>query len=220
MRDAYATGELVLHALPRGTSFDGIRVLDLLISSAGLVLASPLLVGIYALLKLEGEDPLFSHERVGRGGRIFQCLKFRTMVPNADRILAKVLAEDPVLREEWSLNQKLRDDPRVTRLGAFLRRTSLDELPQLINILKGEMSLVGPRPVVPEELVRYGSDAGYYLAVRPGLTGPWQISGRNGISYETRIRMDVEYVKSKSLLVDLKILFKTIPAVAIARGAY
>ncbi|MEO0972370.1 MAG: sugar transferase, partial [Pseudomonadota bacterium] len=172
------------------------------------------------LIRLSGGPILFRQRRIGRRGEMFSCWKFRTMVPDAQQALQRVLDADPAARAEWQRDQKLRDDPRVTRIGNFLRRTSLDELPQLLNVLRGEMSLVGPRPVVKDELVRYGSRARYYLSVKPGLTGLWQISGRNDTSYSRRVALDVFYVKNCSLQFDIWILWRTVGVVLCGFGAY
>jgi len=184
------------------------------------VLFSPLIVTVFAASAIYGESPLFRHRRVGRDGNQFDCLKFRTMVPNAEAMLEDLLASDPGLRIEWEQNQKLKDDPRVTPLGKFLRSTSLDELPQLWNVLKGEMSLVGPRPVTREELLRYGRNAVIYMLVRPGVTGLWQVSGRNNAEYRKRVAMDVCYVKNQSAVLDTWILMKTVLVVVTRHGAY
>lgn len=163
---------------------------------------------------------MFGHTRVGQHGQAFKCLKFRSMVVNADAVLKDLLDRDPSARMEWDLEFKLRDDIRITRIGRFLRRTSLDELPQLLNVVRGEMSLVGPRPIVEEELVRYGDDVRYYLMARPGMTGLWQVSGRNDTDYATRVSLDVSYVKSWSLRRDLGILIRTVKVVVTGSGAY
>jgi undecaprenyl-phosphate galactose phosphotransferase len=163
---------------------------------------------------------LFKHRRVGQGGKIFNCLKFRTMVPNADKVLQDLLDSDREIKEEWLRDHKLRHDPRITRLGRFLRRTSLDELPQLWNVLRGEMSLVGPRPVVPDELRRYGNRVTVLLSARPGITGLWQISGRSDTDYRRRVALDVCYVRSCNLPLDVYILAKTLPVVFARSGAY
>ena len=162
----------------------------------------------------------FSQKRMGASGEEFQCLKFRTMIPDAEERLQKLLELDPAAKAEWGATRKLKNDPRITKLGRFLRKTSLDELPQLWNVLRGDMSLVGPRPVVSDELDEYGRGAVYYLAARPGLTGLWQVSGRNDVRYGRRIALDRAYVGSASLLLDLKILLKTIRVVLFPRGAY
>jgi lipopolysaccharide/colanic/teichoic acid biosynthesis glycosyltransferase len=142
------------------------------------------------------------------------------MVNDADALLDRALREDPELRQEWWTNRKLRRDPRITKLGAFLRRSSIDELPQLFNVLRGEMSIVGPRPIVVEEVVKYGNNIEYYYLARPGLTGSWQVSGRNDVSYQTRVQLDRKYVENWSLFADINIIGKTIPAVLGARGVY
>ncbi|MBV8336761.1 MAG: sugar transferase [Alphaproteobacteria bacterium] len=196
------------------------RALDAAGALALIVLLSPIMLLIAALVAMEGGPVLFGHERVGFGGRPFRCLKFRTMVPNAAEVLADLLARDPAAAREWATTQKLRNDPRITHVGKFLRKTSLDELPQLWNILVGEMSLVGPRPIVQSEVERYGSDIDYYYAVRPGLTGLWQVRGRSNTSYAERIEMDFEYVSSRSVGRDLKILIETVPAVLRRSGAF
>jgi undecaprenyl-phosphate galactose phosphotransferase len=172
------------------------------------------------MVRRDGGPALFRHRRIGAGGRMFDCIKFRTMVVNADEVLRKKIKADAQVAAEWTATQKLRDDPRVTRIGSFLRRSSLDELPQLLNVLHGEMSLVGPRPIVQAEVARYGSDIEYYYAAKPGLTGLWQVSGRSDMSYARRIRLDVWYVRNWALWHDIAILFKTIPAVFLQRGAH
>ena len=185
----------------------------------GLVFA-PLIVVIFFMLRRGGGPVIYVHRRVGRGGRMFPCFKFRTMVPNADHALRDMLEKNPELQAEWVRDHKLRHDPRVTRLGRFLRRTSLDELPQLVNVLRGEMSLVGPRPVVREELLRYGKNVGTYLAARPGITGLWQVTGRNDTDYRRRVVLDTYYVRNQNLFLDLYILAKTTGVVLGGNGAY
>jgi len=180
----------------------------------------PLIVVIFFMLRKGGGPVIYVHRRVGRGGRMFPCLKFRTMVPNADHVLRELLESSPELQAEWVQDHKLRHDPRVTRLGRFLRRTSLDELPQLVNVLRGEMSLVGPRPVVREELLRYGKNVGTYLAARPGITGLWQVTGRNDTDYRRRVVLDTYYVRNQNLFLDLYILAKTTGVVLGGNGAY
>jgi Undecaprenyl-phosphate galactose phosphotransferase WbaP len=196
------------------------RVLDVVGTAILAVLFSPLIVMVFILAALSGREPLFRHTRVGRDGKSFDCLKFRTMVPNAEQVLAEILANDPALRAEWESDHKLRDDPRVTRFGKFLRSTSLDELPQLWNVIKGDMSLVGPRPITREELLRYGRNAVIYMLVRPGLTGLWQVSGRNFVEYRKRVAMDVCYVKNQSVVLDTWILMKTVLVVITRHGAH
>lgn len=195
---------------------------DLSVVILSLPLVIPLLLLIALLVRLSSPGPaLFRQLRVGKGGKPIKVLKFRSMYRDAETRLKELLASDPKARAEWKKMHKLRHDPRVTRLGAFLRRTSLDELPQLINVLKGEMSLVGPRPVTDEELkTKYRDKADYYKLVRPGITGLWQISGRNDISYEQRVNMDTWYVFNWSMHIDLVILYKTIWVVLGRKGAY
>jgi exopolysaccharide production protein ExoY len=195
------------------------RAFDVVGASFAILLLSPLLVFI-AGLYLSGGSPLFKHRRVGRDGVFFDCIKFRTMVTDADRVLQNLLDSDRQIKEEWLRDHKLRDDPRITRFGRFLRRTSLDELPQLWNVLRGEMSLVGPRPVVPDELRRYGRRAATFLSARPGITGLWQISGRNNTDYRRRVALDVCYVRSRSVILDAYIMVKTLRVVFTTRGAY
>jgi exopolysaccharide production protein ExoY len=192
------------------------------LGAAALLLAfSPLLLTIAWLIwRADGSPVLFSHFRVGRDGRLFKCLKFRTMRLDADRVLKDLLDSDPALREEWLRDQKLRHDPRVTKIGEFLRRTSLDELPQLLNVLRGEMSLVGPRPITMSELAKYGASRWHYLNVRPGITGLWQVSGRNNTTYERRVALDRHYVEHRSVAMDLKILLRTVYVVLRRDGAH
>ncbi len=197
------------------------RTFDFTSAGLALIIFSPLFLMIMALVKLTDKGPAFyGHSRIGHKGRTFKCLKFRTMAVNGDELLRKHLRENPEAAEEWRKTRKLRDDPRVTAVGRVLRKLSLDELPQLLNILRGEMSVVGPRPVVDDELKVYDSSAIYYLQTRPGLTGLWQISGRNDVSYETRIAFDTHYVQNWSLGQDVSIILRTIPAVCMARGSY
>jgi len=190
--------------------------------AGALVLAalfSPLMIAASVVLARTGSI-IYRHKRVGVGGKTFECLKFRTMVPDADRLLHELLATDDKLKAEWLNGHKLRQDPRVTSIGAFLRRTSLDELPQLWNVLRGEMSLVGPRPVIREELLRYGRASAAYLATRPGITGLWQTMGRNDTDYRRRVAMDVYYVRNQTVLLDMYILAKTVRVVLAGDGAY
>ena len=189
------------------------RVLDIIVAAATLVVLAPILLATALLIAVSlGRPVLFAHERVGRKGHRFRCFKFRTMVTDAEARLAEVLARDPALAAEWQETRKLRNDPRVTRLGLVLRRTSIDELPQLLNVLRGDMSCVGPRPVTADELGRYGDAAEAYLAARPGLTGLWQVSGRSALSYQARVALDGLYAARRSLLLDIVILLRTIPA--------
>lgn len=193
---------------------------DILGASFLLAALSPLFAYLVWRIRQTGGAAIYGHRRVGKHGKPFQCYKFRTMVPNAEAILKDLLASDPVARAEWARDFKLKNDPRVTAIGAFLRKTSLDELPQLWNVLKGEMSLVGPRPVVQAELERYGDQLDYYLETRPGITGLWQISGRNDIDYCDRVNLDAWYVKNWSLWYDFVILAKTVRVVLRGKGAY
>lgn len=196
------------------------RALDVIVSGVALILSSPVMLVVAALVKLDGGSALFGHNRIGRDGKIFPCLKFRSMVMGGDKILAEHLAENPEAAAEWKASQKLQNDPRVTKIGKFLRSTSLDELPQLINVLRGDMSLVGPRPIVRDEVAHYSHDIAHYYRVRPGVTGLWQVSGRSDVSYAQRVQMDSWYVRNWSLWHDIAILFKTVPAVFKRSGAY
>jgi lipopolysaccharide/colanic/teichoic acid biosynthesis glycosyltransferase len=188
---------------------------------SALAFVAPLFVAILVAIRLQDGGPaLFKQTRIGRGGRRFTCLKFRSMAFDADARLAALLARDPAAAAEWRLNRKLRDDPRTLgRIGRILRASSLDELPQLLNVVRGEMSMVGPRPIVEEEIPRYDTMFRYYAAVRPGLTGLWQVLGRNNISYARRVRLDAAYVRKRALTLDLWILWRTPPAVLLRRGA-
>ncbi|MGK7865924.1 sugar transferase [Falsiroseomonas sp. E2-1-a20] len=197
------------------------RALDILGAGTLLLLCLPVFLVLAALVRMDGGPAFYAHERVGRGGRLFGCLKFRSMVADADRRLAALLDRDPQARAEWEATRKLKSDPRITALGRFLRASSLDELPQILNVLAGQMSLVGPRPVQAAELaVFYGPAAQHYMTVRPGITGPWQVSGRNDTSYAQRVALDVAYARQPSLLNDVKILLRTPMAVLARRGAY
>jgi Undecaprenyl-phosphate galactose phosphotransferase WbaP len=195
-------------------AFDYIMALLLLLFSL------PLLLLIAASVALDGGTVLYEHTRVGRDGRLFQCLKFRTMMPNATQVLAEILAQDPVARQEWEETRKLKDDRRITRLGHFLRRYSLDELPQLVNVLRGEMSLIGPRPMTKTEIDNYGEGVDFYLQVRPGITGLWQVSGRNNLGVVERNELNTWYVKNWSFWLDVTILLRTVPTVLGREGAY
>jgi Undecaprenyl-phosphate galactose phosphotransferase WbaP len=196
------------------------RLFDTSMAALLLLIFAPLMLLIAAALKAEGGSVLFSHMRVGKKGKQFNCYKFRSMIPNADQALKILLSNNPQLQDEWNREHKLKSDPRISKLGAILRKSSLDELPQLFNVLKSEMSLVGPRPIVSEELEKYGLEKTYYLMVRPGMTGLWQVSGRNAVDYETRVYLDAWYVKNWSLWYDLAILAKTFKAVLLRRGAF
>ena len=191
------------------------------IAAAGLlVFFSPFLAVIAVLIFVrEGGPVVFAHRRIGRGGQEFNCLKFRTMVRDADRVLEEHLARDPNARAEWDATFKLADDPRIMRLGRLLRKTSLDELPQLWNVLRGDMSMVGPRPIVAEERHFYKEFIADYVSVLPGLTGAWQVGGRSATTYDARVAMDVDYVRNRSFFGDLKIVVKTIVVVLRRDGA-
>lgn len=186
---------------------------------AMLLILAPVLLIIAAAVALDGGPVLYSHTRIGVRGRLFGCLKFRSMMPDSDEVLRRLLNSDPAAAAEWAETQKLRRDPRITAVGRWLRATSLDELPQLLNILRLDMSLVGPRPIVQAEVPRYGDDIAYYFEARPGLTGLWQVSGRSDTGYDQRVRLDTWYVKNWSIWHDLAILAKTVPAVLRRRGA-
>ena len=173
-----------------------------------------------AIFVLDGRPIFFRHRRIGKDGSSFDCLKFRTMAKDADAALVRHLSADPIAMVEWQATRKLKQDPRITPIGRVLRETSLDELPQLINVIRGDMSLVGPRPIVADEMPRYGSAITEYQSVRPGLTGLWQCSGRNDVSYERRIMLDRQYVRTWSFTRDLAIMLKTVPAVLRSRGVY
>jgi Undecaprenyl-phosphate galactose phosphotransferase WbaP len=197
------------------------RALDVIGAGLGLVLLAPFFLVVALLVRADGGPAFFAHQRVGRGGKLFGCLKFRSMVIDSQARLEALLASDPAARAEWEATRKLKNDPRITRIGRFLRSTSLDELPQLINVLRGDMSLVGPRPVQEAEIDRYyGASAAHYMAVRPGITGLWQVSGRSETSYESRVALDVSYVSRPSMLADLSILLRTPVAVLSRRGAH
>ncbi|KAF0814539.1 putative sugar transferase EpsL [Andreprevotia sp. IGB-42] len=198
------------------------RAFDLFGASVGLLLLSPLFLFAAIQIKRQGGPGavFFGHVRVGMNGAPFKCWKFRTMVHNSQEVLEKLLSSSADAREEWDKDFKLRNDPRITRIGAFLRKTSLDEIPQLWNVLRGEMSLVGPRPIITEELERYGDKVDFYLEARPGLTGLWQVSGRNDTSYDERVALDAWYVKNWNLWYDVAIVCKTIKTVVKGSGAY
>ncbi|RUM35469.1 MAG: sugar transferase, partial [Desulfobulbus sp.] len=201
---------------------------DVVFSSLFLVLMSPVMLLIMLCIKLDSRGPVFyRHTRIMATGREFKCLKFRTMEVDADRKLSELLEKDPELAEEWEQNYKLKEDPRITRIGRFLRRTSLDELPQFFNVLKGEMSVVGARPIVGKELEEYykksdsDQSAGRYVSMKPGITGPWQVSKRNDIDdYQERVELDDWYVLNHSLWYDIKIICKTIRCMFSGKGAY
>ena len=194
-------------------------LLDRCAAAMLLLLLAPLFVVVMLLIRRDGGAALFRHQRIGFNGRMFGCMKFRTMTSDADKALERVLAHDPAAAAEWHATQKLRRDPRVTGVGRFLRMSSLDELPQLVNVLRGDMSLVGPRLIVRAEVARYGREFQQYCRARPGLTGLWQVSGRSDTSYAERVMLDVDYVANYSFWRDTTILCKTIPAVVMRKGA-
>jgi exopolysaccharide production protein ExoY len=196
------------------------RAIDIFGALLIAIALSPPLVTACIALWLQGGPVIYKHRRIGRGGKTFECLKFRTMQPNADQALRDLLEQNPELKLEWVRDHKLRNDPRVTPIGRFLRHTSLDELPQLWNVLRGEMSLVGPRPIVREELLRYGRKVQDYLAIKPGITGLWQVMGRNDTNYRRRVVLDTYYARNQNLLLDVYILVKTTGVVLGRTGAY
>ena len=197
------------------------RALDIVLSVALLVVLAPLFLLIMIAVRVEDPGPVFFlHRRIGRFGREFRCLKFRSMVVGADARLDEILAGDSRLRKEWLVDRKLRCDPRVTRIGAFLRRSSLDELPQIVNVLRGDMSIVGPRPIVSSEVPKYGRYFVNYCSVRPGMTGLWQISGRNDVCYRRRVALDVLYTRTRSLRLYLFIIMRTPFCILVSRGCY
>ncbi|WP_413502565.1 undecaprenyl-phosphate galactose phosphotransferase WbaP [Serratia proteamaculans] len=210
----------VSNSLAKRTSRFLKRSFDIAGSVSIILLLSPILAILAYLVSKDGGKAIYGHERVGRDGNKFKCLKFRSMVMNSQEVLKHLLENDPEARSEWDKDFKLKNDPRITRVGKFIRKTSLDELPQLFNVLKGEMSLVGPRPVIEKELERYAGDVDYYLMAKPGMTGLWQVSGRNDVDYDTRVYFDAWYVKNWSLWNDIAILFKTINVVLKRDGAY
>ena len=197
------------------------RFVDVVLAISAIVLLAPLLIICFVATVITSPGPaLFRHKRVGFNGRQFNCLKFRTMVTDAPERLERVLKSDPLAASEWAANRKLKNDPRVTPIGAILRKSSLDELPQLFNVLKGEMSIVGPRPVTDEELQRYTSSMGAYLACRPGITGLWQVSGRSSTTYDKRVACDAFYARNWSMALDAKIVIVTIPSLLVSDCAY
>ncbi len=199
------------------------RPFDIIFSSIIILLTLPIMLLIALVIKLTDKGPIFfKQKRVGFRGKSFYVIKFRTMYPDAEKRLKELLEKDPKAKEEWEKYWKLKNDPRITPIGRFLRKTSLDELPQFFNVLKGEMSVVGPRPVVEEELEKFYKDKiKYYISVKPGITGYWQVEGRSDIEdYEKRVEMDVWYIKNMSFWLDLKIIFKTIWVMLTGKGAY
>jgi len=199
------------------------RAFDIFFSLFVLIVFSPLYLVLAVLISISSPGSIFYvQQRVGKNHKPFGCIKFRTMVHNADEVLASMIADSPHMRDEFEANFKLRNDPRITWIGKFLRLTSLDEFPQFWNVLKGDMSVVGPRPLVPDELHKYGNRIDKVLKIRPGITGLWQVSGRNDIPYPQRVQMDVYYVNCRNGLLDLWVISKTIGVVIFPRnnGAY
>ncbi len=195
-------------------------IIDRLGALCALILFFPLFLIFIPQIRKDGGSAFYGHTRIGKNGKPFKCWKFRSMSANGDEILKRHLADNPEAQAEWDRDFKLKDDPRVTKIGHFLRKTSLDELPQFWNVLKGDMSLVGPRPVVEQERKFYGAAFADYMSVKPGVTGLWQVSGRNNTTYEERVAMDVQYIREWSLGKDISILFKTVYVVITGHGAY
>jgi lipopolysaccharide/colanic/teichoic acid biosynthesis glycosyltransferase len=197
------------------------RLFDVSFAALALLLTAPIFAVLLLMIRGTSRGPaVYKHRRIGRGGNQFDCLKFRTMVEDADRALEKLLDECPDCRAEFDATYKLKNDPRITSVGKFLRRTSLDELPQFWNVLRGDMSVVGPRPIVEEERERYGEDLSVVLSVRPGLTGLWQVSGRNDLDYQTRVDLDKRYVLTRRFASDMQIILKTLSVMVKKDGAY
>lgn len=194
------------------------RIMDIVLAVLLLPVLLPVIALLYVVTRLDGGPGFFGHARIGRDGRTFRCWKIRTMVPDAETVLKTYLAANPDAALEWARDYKLTDDPRITSVGRFLRETSLDELPQIWNVLVGEMSFVGPRPVTAEELTKYRGYEWCYLSVKPGITGLWQVSGRNNVKYSERVQMDVDYLSSHSLTGDLWIILRTIGVVLNRTG--
>lgn len=196
------------------------RGFDLVCAGTALLLVLPLFIPIAFLIRMDGGPAIFRQERVGKGGKRFLCYKFRSMCVNADEVFEEYLAQNPQAAEEWHTFQKLKKDVRVTKIGSFIRRTSLDEIPQLINVIKGDMSLVGPRPIMPDQQIFYGDDFIFYESVRPGITGPWQVSGRNQLTFDERVKLECYYTKNWSLWMDVVIILKTVPALLSKEQAF
>ena len=222
MSSLYSTAKAARAAAPQRPVGGGVkRTVDLAVALSAAILLLPLFVMIAVLIKLYDGGPVFyRHRRIGMNSKPFLCVKFRTMAVNGDDLLRKHLDASPTAALEWAQTRKLKVDPRITAVGAVLRRMSIDELPQVINIVRGEMSVVGPRPIASDEVTMYGKDAEYYFRARPGLTGAWQVSGRNDVSYSQRVALDRDYVQNWNLWHDIMIIAKTVPAVVWAKGAY
>lgn len=194
------------------------RIVDMGLALLLLPVLVPVIATLWAMTRTDGGPGFFGHRRIGKNGKVFRCWKIRTMVPNAEERLVAYLANNPAAAEEWARDHKLTDDPRITKIGRFLRETSLDELPQIWNVLMGEMSFVGPRPVVRAEMKKYGHGRTAYLTMKPGITGLWQVSGRNDVSYDERVAMDIEYLQTVSLKTDLQLIAKTAGSVMNRTG--
>jgi len=220
---SYLAGAPVLkaHSERQGGFVDSVQVALNQISALILIIIfSPLFIIVALMIARNDSKPiLFAHYRVGKNGQLFPCFKFRTMYIEAEKMLAELLLKDPEARVQWQRDQKLANDPRITPIGHFLRKTSLDELPQLFNVLRGEMNLVGPRPITVGELSRYAGDRWHYLCVRPGMTGLWQVSGRNRTTYDERVALDRRYVEQRTVAMDMRILMKTVGVVIKRDGA-
>lgn len=198
------------------------RAFDIAFSVFALLFFFPLFLGLAIIIRLTSKGPaIYAHERIGRGGKTFRCFKFRSMYADSDERLKELLKNNPEMKEEWDRSHKLKNDPRITPIGKFIRKTSLDEFPQFLNVLKGDLSVVGPRPVVRAEVNKHLKEkAPKILSVRPGLTGIWQVSGRSNTTYAERIMMDEAYIDSHNLWLDIKLIAKTVPAMLSKRGAY
>lgn len=229
LSDARSSRDPTYRQVPRQQQQAGTKVfyrdllkpaVDWLLAFIALLFFLPFFIIIAIIIKRSDGGPIiFRHQRIGKDGKSFPCFKFRTMVPDAGQRLERLLATDPEARCEWEQNQKLRKDPRITPAGEFLRKTSLDELPQFLNVLRGEMAIIGPRPIITEEIHHYGQHFADYTSVRPGISGLWQVSGRSDIGYDERVSLDVRYVREQSLRLDLKLMFKTVWVVLLRRGA-
>lgn len=195
------------------------RIFDIVFSAVFLIAFLPVFILIAIMVSTDGGPAFYAQRRIGKGGRIFSCYKFRTMWVDADKVLSRYLSEDKEAALEWKKYQKLKHDVRITRIGKILRRTSADELPQFFNVLIGDMSVVGPRPILPEQQKYYGDDLAYYETIRPGITGPWQVSGRNALTFAERIRMECDYVCHWSVARDMGIILKTVPAMCKGDGS-
>ncbi len=196
----------------------GKRLFDVVFAALALAVLSPIIAMVWVIVSLDGGNGFYGQERVGKGRRVFTCWKLRSMVVNADARLITHLGADPTAREEWAANRKLLNDPRITIIGRFIRKTSVDELPQLWNVLIGDMSIVGPRPVVEDELLMYGPAVVSYLSIRPGITGLWQVSGRNSVTYDARVAFDQKYCKTITFFGDLGLILRTVFVVVNKTG--